>query len=92
MADDLLSMFAVRWSAVVIACSRAQSMGTTDHNTLIEQFCTIISGCEPEVANFFLEASSWSLQGAIASYMDSGTMVEYIPEEQPEMGLLLLLL
>lgn len=58
MADDLLSMFA--------------TMGTSDHNTLVEQFQQIVPDAGPEEAQFFLEANNWSLQPAIMSYFDNG--------------------
>jgi hypothetical protein len=37
-------------------------MGTTDRDTLLEQFCTIVPGLQRELAVFFLEANAWSLQ------------------------------
>lgn len=58
MADDLLSMF--------------MSMGTSDHEQLVQQFCTVIPGCPQEQAEFFLEANAWSLQAAVCSLMDQG--------------------
>lgn len=58
MADDLMSMFT--------------SMGTTDHNELIQQFMQVVPGAPAEAAQFFLEANSMNLQAAIMCYMDQG--------------------
>lgn len=55
--DDLLSSF--------------MAMGTTDHQTLIEQFCTVVP-CDAPAAEFFLEANNWDLAGAVGSYLDQG--------------------
>jgi len=48
-----------------------QKMGTTDHDTLLKQFLTIIPGLDEEVARFFLEANSWTLQSAITSFFEN---------------------
>ena len=66
-AEDLLSVFAVSVKCVqaislFMRTRLAQSLGTSDHNTLIEQFIAVIPACPPEMAEFFLEANSWSLQ------------------------------
>ncbi|KJE89742.1 hypothetical protein CAOG_01172 [Capsaspora owczarzaki ATCC 30864] len=56
-ANDLLLMF--------------QSMGTSDHDTLLQQFRIILPDADEESCRFFLEANNWSLQSAVASYFDS---------------------
>jgi len=56
-AEELLLMF--------------QKMGTTDHDTLLKQFQTIIPGVDPDIAKFFLDANSWILQNAIASFFEN---------------------
>jgi len=49
-----------------------QKLGTTDHDTLIQQFQQIVPDANPEAVRFYLEASNWTLQGAILSYFDNG--------------------
>jgi len=56
-AEELLLMF--------------QKMGTTDHDTILKQFQTIIPSVQNDVARFFLEANNWSLQNAIASFFEN---------------------
>jgi len=49
-----------------------QKLGTTDHDTLIQQFRQIVPDANPDAVRFYLEASNWTLQGAILSYFDHG--------------------
>eukprot|EP01125_Pyxidicula_operculata_P003120 TRINITY_DN1336_c0_g1_i1.p1 TRINITY_DN1336_c0_g1~~TRINITY_DN1336_c0_g1_i1.p1 ORF type:complete len:133 (-),score=8.54 TRINITY_DN1336_c0_g1_i1:56-454(-) len=78
-AEELLLMFS--------------RLGTTDHDTLIKQFQTIVSGCDPEVCKFFLEANSWTLQNAIASFFelqgDQAKRQQKIMNQRPSMAFLL---
>lgn len=46
------------------------TMGTNEHETLVEQFMQVIVDAQQEVAVFFLEANNWSLPDAISSYME----------------------
>jgi len=57
MADDLLSMF--------------MSMGTSDHETLVNQFQQVVQ-IDPAAAHFFLEATNWNLAVAVGTFMDQG--------------------
>eukprot|EP01126_Amoeba_proteus_P035312 TRINITY_DN3556_c0_g1_i2.p1 TRINITY_DN3556_c0_g1~~TRINITY_DN3556_c0_g1_i2.p1 ORF type:complete len:218 (+),score=51.23 TRINITY_DN3556_c0_g1_i2:69-722(+) len=59
-----------------------QRMGTTDHDQLIKQFQTIVSEVDTATCTFFLEASNWTLQTAIASYFDTTSGNENFSQQQ----------
>uniref|UniRef100_A0A6B2LFF1 Nbr1 FW domain-containing protein n=1 Tax=Arcella intermedia TaxID=1963864 RepID=A0A6B2LFF1_9EUKA len=67
-----------------------QKMGTTDHDTLVRQFQTIVPGVEVEIAKFYLDANSWSLQNAIASFFEFGgeevkKQISVLNRQKPQM-------
>eukprot|EP01129_Flabellula_baltica_P014829 TRINITY_DN7224_c0_g1_i1.p1 TRINITY_DN7224_c0_g1~~TRINITY_DN7224_c0_g1_i1.p1 ORF type:complete len:256 (-),score=35.26 TRINITY_DN7224_c0_g1_i1:29-796(-) len=69
------------------------SLGTTDHNELVNQFCAVIPDASDDVARFFLEASNWSLQNSVSSYFDyagSQGVVSQMQtlDQRPEMNFL----
>eukprot|EP00039_Didymoeca_costata_P000118 m.44181 g.44181 ORF g.44181 m.44181 type:complete len:273 (+) comp10064_c0_seq1:246-1064(+) len=66
--DDLLSSF--------------MAMGTTDKDTLVQQFTTVIPSCDVHAAEFFLEANNWNLAAAVGSYMDQGGSFGIFQTEQ----------
>jgi len=53
-ADELIAMFG--------------KITTTDHDTLVNQFARILN-TDLAVARFFLEASSWSVEAAVHTYL-----------------------
>ncbi len=55
-ADDLISLFG--------------KITTTDHDTLVDQFSTILR-TEKGVAQFFLEASNWNVEVAVINFLSS---------------------
>lgn len=56
------------------------SMGTTDKDVLVSQFCTLVgSQVEPKACEFFLEMNNWNLQAAIGSYYDYKTPAVKMP-------------
>lgn len=56
MADDLIGLF--------------RSLGTSDHDVLLEQFCKILK-CERDVAVFFLESASWNVEQAVNTFIST---------------------
>jgi hypothetical protein len=57
-ADELIAMFG--------------KITTTDHDALVTQFSRILN-TDVGVARFFLEASSWSVEGAVHTYLAEST-------------------
>src|SRR6476659_2749668 len=57
-ADELIAMFG--------------KITTTDHDTLVVQFSRILN-TDLEIARFFLEASSWSVEQAVLTYLAETT-------------------
>lgn len=57
-ADELIAMFG--------------KITTSDHDSLVAQFARILS-TDPGVARFFLEASSWSVEQAVHTYLAETT-------------------
>eukprot|EP00123_Amoebidium_parasiticum_P017586 comp23907_c0_seq1/m.42094 comp23907_c0_seq1/g.42094 ORF comp23907_c0_seq1/g.42094 comp23907_c0_seq1/m.42094 type:complete len:242 (-) comp23907_c0_seq1:71-796(-) len=60
-----------------------QSMGTTDHETLVQQMMAVVSSNDPQACLFFLEANNWNLQAAIASFYESGSNEIYEQLQHP---------
>eukprot|EP00048_Salpingoeca_helianthica_P002002 m.53706 g.53706 ORF g.53706 m.53706 type:complete len:256 (+) comp11845_c0_seq1:39-806(+) len=70
MADDLMSMFA--------------TMNTSERSTLIEQFVQVVPSADRTTAEFYLEASNWTLPTAITSFFENGGMNVQIPQRNPQ--------
>jgi len=69
-------------------------MGTTDRDTILKQFQAIVPGVEAEVARFFLEANSWTLQNAIASFFENNgdeikKQIAFLSRQKPQMAFVL---
>lgn len=50
--------------------SRFSSLGTNDHDAMIEQFTKVLR-CEADVARFFLESSSWNVEMALNAFLST---------------------
>jgi len=57
------------------------SMGTTDKDVLVQQFCALLgSQIEANICEFFLEMNNWNLQAAIGAYYDYKTPTIKMPQ------------
>ena len=67
--DDLMAAFA--------------GVNVDDHGELVEKFAQVL-GADADSARFFLEASSWNLEGAVCTFLDTvGSRVRVYSPDQP---------
>lgn len=76
MAEDLIAMFA--------------SITTSDHDALVAQFSKVLQ-IDSNVAQFFLESSSWNVEAAINTFLASvGNKANLLRVSNPPKGVLTL--